>query len=99
MFLFLNWVKIAQRLSLVDACQTNKQTNPATVVAHHHHPCFIPRTETIPGTPSYKAVMRLHITEVQHSDYGVYRCIAKNPRGETDGTIRLYCEYCLSLCG
>ncbi|XP_038111519.1 lachesin isoform X2 [Culex quinquefasciatus] len=48
------------------------------------------KTETIPGTPSYKAVMRLHITEVQHSDYGVYRCIAKNPRGETDGTIRLY---------
>ncbi|XP_050082857.1 lachesin-like isoform X2 [Anopheles aquasalis] len=48
------------------------------------------KTETIPGNPSYKAVMRLHIAEVQHSDYGVYKCIAKNPRGETDGSIRLY---------
>ncbi|XP_052869881.1 lachesin-like [Anopheles cruzii] len=48
------------------------------------------KTETIPGNPSYKAVMRLHIADVQHSDYGVYKCIAKNPRGETDGSIRLY---------
>ncbi|XP_055638317.1 lachesin-like [Toxorhynchites rutilus septentrionalis] len=48
------------------------------------------KTESIPGTASYKAVMRLFITEVQHSDYGIYKCIAKNPRGETDGTIRLY---------
>ncbi|XP_055592432.1 lachesin-like [Uranotaenia lowii] len=48
------------------------------------------KTESIPGTPSYKAVMRLYISEVQQSDYGIYKCIAKNPRGETDGTIRLY---------
>ncbi|XP_062551308.1 neurotrimin-like [Armigeres subalbatus] len=48
------------------------------------------KTESIPGTPSYKAVMRLHISEVQQSDYGIYKCIAKNPRGEADGTIRLY---------
>nr|XP_040237252.1 lachesin-like isoform X1 [Anopheles coluzzii] len=48
------------------------------------------KTETVPGNPSYKSVMRLHIGEVQHSDYGIYKCIAKNPRGETDGSIRLY---------
>lgn len=48
------------------------------------------RTETIPGNPSYKATMRLHITNVQQSDYGSYKCVAKNPRGEMDGTIKLY---------
>uniref|UniRef100_A0A1I8N5G1 Ig-like domain-containing protein n=2 Tax=Musca domestica TaxID=7370 RepID=A0A1I8N5G1_MUSDO len=48
------------------------------------------KTETIPGNPSYKATMRLHITNVQKSDYGSYKCVAKNPRGEMDGTIKLY---------
>ncbi|KAM7352943.1 dpr-interacting protein epsilon [Cochliomyia hominivorax] len=48
------------------------------------------KTETIPGNPSYKATMRLHITNVQQSDYGSYKCVAKNPRGEMDGTIKLY---------
>lgn len=37
--------------------------------------------------------MRLTISNVQKYDYGMYKCVAKNPRGETDGTIRLYCEY------
>lgn len=37
--------------------------------------------------------MRLTITYVQKSDYGTYKCVSKNPRGETDGTIRLYCKY------
>jgi len=32
----------------------------------------------------------------QREDYGSYKCIAKNPRGETDGTIRLYSK-CLVL--
>ncbi|XP_055546395.1 lachesin-like [Wyeomyia smithii] len=54
------------------------------------HDSFKYKTESVAGTPSYKAVMKLFITEVQHSDYGIYKCIAKNPRGETDGTIRLY---------
>lgn len=36
--------------------------------------------------------MRLTISQVQKSDYGTYKCVAKNPRGETDGTIRLYCK-------
>lgn len=37
--------------------------------------------------------MRLTISNVQKHDYGMYKCVAKNPRGETDGTIRLYCKY------
>ncbi|CRK97373.1 CLUMA_CG010764, isoform A, partial [Clunio marinus] len=48
------------------------------------------RTEQSVGTPSYKTHMRLTIYNVQHSDYGTVKCVAKNPRGETDGTIRLY---------
>ncbi|XP_044316694.1 neurotrimin isoform X3 [Drosophila rhopaloa] len=47
-------------------------------------------TETIPGHPSYKATMRLTITNVQSSDYGNYKCVAKNPRGDMDGNIKLY---------
>lgn len=37
--------------------------------------------------------MRLHITNVQKSDYGSYKCVAKNPRGEMDGTIKLYSKF------
>ncbi|KAG4079531.1 hypothetical protein HA402_005228 [Bradysia odoriphaga] len=54
------------------------------------------KTETIPGTALHKATMKLFISDVQRSDYGTYKCVAKNPRGETDGTIRLYCEYILN---
>lgn len=56
--------------------------------------CFslFQRTETVVDTPSYKATMRLTIFNVQRFDYGMYKCIAKNPRGETDGSIRLYCK-------
>lgn len=53
---------------------------------------FLCRTETIFNRPSYKSTMRLTISQVQKSDYGTYKCVAKNPRGETDGTIRLYCK-------
>lgn len=45
---------------------------------------------------SYKSIMRLTILDVQRSDYGTFKCVAKNPRGETDGTIRLYCK-CFTL--
>lgn len=57
-----------------------------------YHSCFqfYFRTETFAGNPSYKATMRLTITNVQKSDYGSYKCVAKNPRGEMDGTIKLY---------
>ncbi|CAO1386641.1 unnamed protein product [Diamesa tonsa] len=48
------------------------------------------RTEQSVGMPAYKTHMRLIIYNIQHSDYGTYKCVAKNPRGETDGTIRLY---------
>ncbi|KAK9890425.1 hypothetical protein WA026_010514 [Henosepilachna vigintioctopunctata] len=47
-------------------------------------------TENIVGNPSYKIHMRLTINNIQQMDYGTYKCVAKNPRGETDGTIRLY---------
>merc|ERR550517_1656886 len=40
-------------------------------------------------TPSYKIHMELRITGVRGSDFGAYRCIAKNPRGSTDGEITL----------
>ncbi|XP_050497331.1 lachesin-like [Diabrotica virgifera virgifera] len=48
------------------------------------------RTENSVGYPSYKTHMKLTINNIQQSDYGTYKCVAKNPRGETDGTIRLY---------
>lgn len=50
--------------------------------------------ENIIGNPNYKTHMRLTINNIQQSDYGTYKCVAKNPRGETDGTIRLYSKYC-----
>lgn len=60
--------------------------------------CLLPcRTETVPGTAAHKSTMRLTINDVRHSDYGVYMCLAKNPRGETDGTIRLYCKCILYI--
>lgn len=37
--------------------------------------------------------MKLTIFSVSMADYGMYKCVAKNPRGETDGTIRLYGKY------
>uniref|UniRef100_A0A8D9AQU8 Neurotrimin n=1 Tax=Cacopsylla melanoneura TaxID=428564 RepID=A0A8D9AQU8_9HEMI len=47
-------------------------------------------TETSVGTPSYKVHMKITIFNVVEKDFGTYKCVAKNPRGETDGTIRLY---------
>lgn len=48
---------------------------------------------SIQGVPSYKVQMKLTIVDVSQTDYGVYKCVAKNSRGETDGTIRLYSEW------
>lgn len=53
---------------------------------------IIYRTETVYQS-SYKSTMKLTIANVQKTDYGTYKCVAKNPRGETDGTIRLYCKF------
>lgn len=50
-------------------------------------------TENIVGSPLYKTHMRLTINNIQQTDYGTYKCMAKNPRGETDGSIRLYSKY------
>ncbi|XP_017763358.1 PREDICTED: contactin-6-like [Eufriesea mexicana] len=43
-------------------------------------------TEKLP----YKTRMTLTIYDLQEEDYGSYKCVAKNPRGETDGVIHLY---------
>lgn len=48
------------------------------------------RADTSIGVPSYKTHMKLTILSVTADDFGVVKCVAKNPRGETDGTIRLY---------
>lgn len=50
--------------------------------------------ESSVGVPPYKTHMKLTIFSVTQADYGMYKCVAKNPRGETDGTIRVYgkCE-------
>uniref|UniRef100_T1GK76 Ig-like domain-containing protein n=1 Tax=Megaselia scalaris TaxID=36166 RepID=T1GK76_MEGSC len=48
------------------------------------------RVESSIGTPSYKTYMKLTIMHVTSSDDGMYKCVAKNPRGDTDGTIRVY---------
>ncbi|XP_050432373.1 neurotrimin-like isoform X2 [Adelges cooleyi] len=45
---------------------------------------------SIQGNPSYKVHMKLTIMDVSQTDYGMYKCVAKNSRGETDGVIRLY---------
>ncbi|XP_039277012.1 lachesin isoform X1 [Nilaparvata lugens] len=47
-------------------------------------------TQSRVGSPAYKTHMQLTIYKTEESDYGTYKCVAKNPRGETDGTIRLY---------
>lgn len=37
--------------------------------------------------------MKLTIIDVSSQDLGEYKCVAKNPRGETEGTIRVYGRY------
>lgn len=57
------------------------------------------RSENVPGSPSFKIHMKLTIFNVNDDDLGQYKCVAKNPRGETDGSIRIYSEYTSSVFG
>ncbi|XP_048517452.1 neurotrimin isoform X3 [Dendroctonus ponderosae] len=47
-----------------------------------YEPTFVDNT--------YKVFMKLTIKNVSISDFGTYKCIAKNSLGETDGAIKLY---------
>merc|ERR1719483_1369734 len=42
------------------------------------------------GTPQYKVEMKLTVKDAGESNFGKYSCVAKNPRGQTDGSITLY---------
>lgn len=44
----------------------------------------------------YRVMMRLTIKSVDMSDFGSYKCVAKNSLGDTDGVIKLYCKYARS---
>ncbi|XP_030243972.1 lachesin isoform X1 [Drosophila navojoa] len=57
------------------------------------HDSFKYKVESSVGVPAYKTHMKLTIINVGSGDDGIYKCVAKNPRGETDGIIRLYVSY------
>lgn len=42
-------------------------------------------------------VVKLTIKYVDIGDFGLYKCIAKNSLGETDGTIKLYRKFIIIL--
>lgn len=46
--------------------------------------------ETMLVDNAYKVAMKLLVKSVGPSDFGSYKCVAKNSLGETDGTIKLY---------
>lgn len=46
--------------------------------------------ETTFDDNAYKVRMRLVIKSVNISDFGTYKCVAKNSLGDNDGTIKLY---------
>ncbi|KRF80992.1 uncharacterized protein Dvir_GJ14067, isoform E [Drosophila virilis] len=57
------------------------------------HDSYKYKVESSVGVPAYKTHMKLTIINVGSGDDGIYKCVAKNPRGETDGIIRLYVSY------
>ena len=42
--------------------------------------------------------MKLTIRDAGESNFGKYSCVAKNPRGQTDGSITLYGKFLSRLC-
>ncbi|CAO1364975.1 unnamed protein product [Diamesa tonsa] len=48
------------------------------------------RFEPVTIENAYKVVMKLTIKSVDASDFGSYKCVAKNSLGDTDGAIKLY---------
>ncbi|XP_036215161.1 lachesin isoform X2 [Bactrocera oleae] len=57
------------------------------------HDSYKYKVESSVGVPVYKTHMKLTVINVSSGDDGIYKCVAKNPRGETDGVIRLYVSY------
>ncbi|KAH8244468.1 hypothetical protein KR026_010574 [Drosophila bipectinata] len=47
-------------------------------------------TANVTEIGGYRNAMRLHINPLSQSEFGAYRCVAKNSLGDTDGTIKLY---------
>ncbi|KAJ8918968.1 hypothetical protein NQ315_016870 [Exocentrus adspersus] len=45
--------------------------------------------EAVSMDNGYKKYMMLKIRRVNKSDFGSYKCVAKNSLGETDGVIKL----------
>ncbi|KAL1115648.1 hypothetical protein AAG570_005938 [Ranatra chinensis] len=46
---------------------------------------------------AYKVHMKLTIHFVSPSDFGAYKCVSKNSLGDTDGTIKVYRKFCVSV--
>lgn len=53
--------------------------------------CTFPgdKYEAVSMDNGYKKYMMLKIRRVNKSDFGSYKCVAKNSLGETDGVIKL----------
>lgn len=45
------------------------------------------------STSGYKTYMKLRIDSVTGSDYGKYKCVAKNSLGDSEGTIQLFGKF------
>lgn len=45
----------------------------------------------------YTNVITLNISNIEETDYGLYKCVAKNERGTTSGLLTLYGELTLPL--
>lgn len=49
--------------------------------------------EAFPTDNGYNKYMMLKIKNITKEDFGLYKCIAKNSLGETDGIIKLDGKY------